>query len=88
MDAGSGLIRGVEFTPANVADTEAADALIIGDEEAVYADKAYESKERHERLRTQWVKDRIMHRGRQASVGASALAAAAERAAVEGLGAC
>ena len=27
MDAGSGLVRGVEFTPANVADTEVADAL-------------------------------------------------------------
>ena len=63
MDAGSGLVRGVEFTPANVADTEVADALIMGDEEAVYADKAYESKERRERLRAQGVKDRIMHRG-------------------------
>ncbi len=63
MDAGSGLIRGVEFTPANVADTEAADALIMGDEEAVHADKAYESKERREHLRSQGVKDRIMHRG-------------------------
>ena len=30
MDAGSGLIRGVEFAPANVADTEVADALIMG----------------------------------------------------------
>ena len=47
------MVRGVEFTPANVADTEAADALIMGDEEAVYADKAYESKERRERLRAQ-----------------------------------
>ncbi len=63
MDAGSGLVRGVEFTPANVADTDVADALIMGDEEAVYADKAYESKERRERLRAQGVKDRIMHRG-------------------------
>ena len=63
MDAGSGLIRGVEFTPANVADTEVADALIMGDEEAVYADKAYESKERRARLRARGVKDRIMHRG-------------------------
>ena len=88
MDAGSGLVRGVEFTPANVADTEAADALIMGDEEAVYADKAYESKERRERLRAQGVKDRIMHRGRQASDGSSALAAEEERVAVEGAGAC
>ncbi len=86
MDAGSGLVRGVEFTPANVADTDVADALIMGDEDAVYADKAYESKERRERLRARGVKDRIMHRGRQASVGSSALAAAAERAAVKGSG--
>ena len=41
MDEGSGLVRGVELTPANVADTDVADALIMGDEEAVYADKAY-----------------------------------------------
>ena len=34
MDAGSGLVRGIEFTPANVADTEVADALIMGDEDA------------------------------------------------------
>ena len=47
------MVRGVEFTPANVADTEVADALIMGDEDAVYADKAYESKERRERLRAQ-----------------------------------
>ncbi len=69
MDAGSGLVRGVEFTPANIADTEAADALIMGDEEAVYADKAYESKERRERLRAQGVKDRIMHRGHKRQTG-------------------
>ena len=28
------MIRGVEFTPANVADTDVADALIMGDEAA------------------------------------------------------
>ena len=36
MDGVSGLIRGVELTPANVADTDVADALIMGDEEAVF----------------------------------------------------
>ena len=36
MDEGSGLIRGVEFTPANVADTDVADALIMGDEAALH----------------------------------------------------
>ena len=62
MDEGSGLIRGVELTPANVADTDVADALIMGDEKAVYADKAYESKERRKRLRASGINDRIMHR--------------------------
>ena len=66
---GVGVDSRVEFTPANVADTEAADALIMGDEEAVYADKAYESSERRERLRAQGVKDRIMHRGHKHQTG-------------------
>ena len=57
MDGVSGLIRGVELTPANVADTDVADALIMGDEDAVYADKAYESKERRKRLRLEPHKD-------------------------------
>ncbi len=59
----SGLVRGVELTPANVADTDVADALIMGDEEAVYADKAYESKERRKRLRARGINDRIMRTG-------------------------
>ncbi len=62
MDGVSGLVRGVELTPANVADTDVADALIMGDEKAVYADKAYESKERRKRLRACGINDRIMHR--------------------------
>ena len=51
MDAGAGLIRGVEFTPTNVADTEVSDALTMETKRRRYADKAYESKERRERLR-------------------------------------
>ncbi len=62
MDGGSGLIRRALLTPANVNDTEVADRLVSGDEAAVYADKAYESKDRRARLRAQGVKDRIMHR--------------------------
>ena len=62
MDEGSGLIRKALLTPANVNDTEVADRLLSGDEAAVYADKAYESKERRARLKSRGVKDRIMHR--------------------------
>jgi IS5 family transposase len=46
-----------------VNDTEVADALIMGDEAAVYADKAYASKARRSKLKSLGIKDRIMHRG-------------------------
>ena len=62
VDEGSGLIRRAELTSAKVSDTEAADTLICGDERAVYADRAYESRPRRQRLRAARIKDRIMHR--------------------------
>lgn len=62
VDEGSGLIRGAVMTSARVNDTVPADALIQGDEKAVYADKAYESKARRGRLKALGIKDRIMHR--------------------------
>lgn len=61
-DETSGLVRTLAVTPANINDGEAADRLISGDEGAVYADKAYEQKERRRRLRALGIKDRIMHR--------------------------
>jgi len=62
VDQGSGLIRSRVLTPAKVYESEVADALILGDEKAVYADKAYEKKERRAALRARRVKDRIQHR--------------------------
>jgi IS5 family transposase len=62
VDAGSGLVRSAEFTSARVNDSEVADGLICGDEAAVYADKAYEHKQRRARLKAAGIKDRIMHR--------------------------
>jgi IS5 family transposase len=41
VDAGSGLIRSVITTPANVNDTTPADELIRRDEKQVLADAAY-----------------------------------------------
>ncbi len=58
MDAGSGLVRKALLTPANVNDTEPADRLLSGDEAALYADKAYDTKARRARLRARGVKDR------------------------------
>ena len=62
MDQGSGLVRRAELHPAHVNETEVADGLIVGDEQAVYADRAYEDKARRQRLRAAGVKDRIKHR--------------------------
>lgn len=69
VDAGSGLIRRAVLTPAHVNESEVADTLISGDEGAVYADKAYESKARRARLRGQGINDRIMHRSHKSQRG-------------------
>ena len=51
------------MTPANINDTEVADELIMGDEMAVYADRAYDTHERRQRLKSMGIGDRIMKRG-------------------------
>ena len=62
VDEGSGIVRRVAVTPANVNDTVVADALIAGDEAAVYADKAYDTRARRERLEARGVFAGLMHR--------------------------
>jgi|BogFormECP04_OM1_1039644.scaffolds.fasta_scaffold04516_1 transposase, IS5 family len=62
VDEGSGLVRRRVLTPAKTYESEVADALIVGDEGAVYADKAYEKKERRAWLKARGIKDRIQHR--------------------------
>ncbi|HEX4303950.1 MAG TPA: IS5 family transposase [Rhizomicrobium sp.] len=62
MDQTSRIIRGLVVTPANVNDTTVADALICGDEAIVYADKAYDSHTRSERLAELGIANGIMRR--------------------------
>jgi IS5 family transposase len=62
VDQGSGLIRAVVTTPANVNDTVPADQLIRGDERSVLADAAYDTRARRARLKAQEVKPRIARR--------------------------
>ena len=62
VDEGSGLIRSVITTPANVNDTVVADALMRGDEKAVWADAAYHSHARVARLKAEGRKPRIARR--------------------------
>lgn len=62
VDQGSGLIRAVITTPANVNDTVPADALIRGDERAVLADAAYHTHARQAALQERGIKPRLMRR--------------------------
>lgn len=62
VDQGSGLIRTMITTPANVNDTVPADALIRGDEKAVLGDAAYHTHRRQAALKARGVKPRLMRR--------------------------
>ena len=62
VDQGSGLVRAVITTPANVNDTTVADDLIIGDEKAVWADAAYHTHAREAALKARGIKARLARR--------------------------
>lgn len=62
VDEGSGLIRSVVTTPANVNDTVPADQLILGDEQVVMADAAYHTHAREATLKARGIKPRLMRR--------------------------
>jgi transposase, IS5 family len=62
VDQGSGIIRRIITTPANVNDTVPADLLICGDERAVLADAAYHTHAWEQALKDRGVKARLMRR--------------------------
>jgi IS5 family transposase len=62
VDEGSGLIRTVLTTPANINDTVPADLLICGDERSVMADAAYHTHAREHALKERGIKARLMRR--------------------------
>lgn len=62
MDQGSGLVRSAVMTPAKTSDIEMADRLIVGDEKAVYGDKAYSKKALNKALKARGAKPRIAYR--------------------------
>lgn len=62
VDQGSGLIRKVITTPANINDTVVADDLICGDERSVMADSAYHTHKRERALKQKGIKPRLMRR--------------------------
>jgi len=62
VDEGSGIIRSVITTAANVNDTTPADGLVRGDEKAVWGDAAYHTHARERALKQKGVKARLMRR--------------------------
>jgi IS5 family transposase len=62
VDYGSDLIRGATLTGADVGESLAADGLVQGDEGAVYADKAYDSRARRDALAAAGIAYGLMHR--------------------------
>jgi transposase, IS5 family len=62
VDQFSGLVRKIIVTSANINDTTPADELILGDEAAVYADKAYDTQQRRKALQQRGVFAGLMHR--------------------------
>jgi IS5 family transposase len=62
VDEGSGLIRRVITTPANVNDTVPADQLICGDEARVLADAAYHTHAREAALKARGIRCGLMRR--------------------------
>jgi transposase, IS5 family len=62
VDQDTDLIRKTAFTSADVHDSVPADSLISGDEAAAYGDKAYDSKERRERLQEAGIEPRLMYK--------------------------
>lgn len=63
VNLGADPVRGAILTGADVGDSLAADALVQGGEDAVFADKAHDSTRRHEALAEAGIVDAIMHRG-------------------------
>jgi IS5 family transposase len=63
MDQGSRIVRRAQFTAGNINESVPADRLICGDEQTVYADKAYDSNARRAHLKALGIRDGIARRG-------------------------
>lgn len=61
----SGIVRGMEITPANVHDSRKLKNLISKEEEAIYADKAYDSEGVRSWCEENGIKCCILHKGKR-----------------------
>jgi IS5 family transposase len=60
VDHGSGLVRKAQMTSANLHDSQLGEALIQGDEQGFFADKAYDSQALRDVLRKRGLVDGIL----------------------------
>ncbi len=63
VDVKTNVIHSVEFTPANVHDTQKFEDLLLSTERAVYADKGYANKKRKQQLQKQGICCGILDKG-------------------------
>jgi IS5 family transposase len=64
VDQGSGLVRAVLTTPANIQEVAVARELVQGDEQTVYADRGYDAGWLHDVLAARGIANGIMRRNR------------------------
>lgn len=65
VDEESGVVRQAEMTAADLHDSQRGEAMIQGDEEAYYADKAYDSKALRLKLASLGIEDGIAYKARR-----------------------
>jgi IS5 family transposase len=65
VDQGTGLVRRLLVSGADLHDSRRGAALVQGDEAAVYADKAYDAATFRKRIRDAGAAERVMHAGRR-----------------------
>ncbi len=65
VDSGSGLVRAVRVTSANIQEIDLATELVQGDERAVYADRGYDAKRLHDHLAEAGIANGVMRRNRR-----------------------
>lgn len=63
VDLGSDLIHSIDFTTANVHDSNIFESMLHGKEKTVYADKAYVKRSREDALREQGIISNILKKG-------------------------
>ena len=68
VDEESGLVRQAEMTSADLHDSQRGLAMIQGDEQAYYGDKAYDSEAPRNALSERGIDDKIAYKGKRGKV--------------------